>query len=74
MIIVFLTGFSYGGVAQLVERGSHKPYVRGSIPCTAIIYKALIYKAGCLQTSMDKGFEPFYRLCQQSDRGGHGKQ
>ena len=25
-----------GGVAQLVERGTHKPYVRGSIPLAAI--------------------------------------
>ena len=27
---------AYGGVAQLVEQGTHKPWVRGSIPLAAI--------------------------------------
>jgi hypothetical protein len=29
---------SCGGVAQLVERGSHKPYVVGSTPTAATIF------------------------------------
>ena len=40
----------------------------GSTPAASIIYKALIYKAGCLQTRSSKGFEPFYRLIYISIR------
>ena len=28
---------SFGGVAQVVEQGTHKPWVRGSIPLAATI-------------------------------------
>ncbi len=33
----------YGGIAQLVERGIHKPKVSGSTPLAANVYKYIVY-------------------------------
>jgi hypothetical protein len=34
----------YGGIAQLVERGIHKPKVSGSTPLAANICKYFVYR------------------------------